>query len=226
MDIESKCHGTTRTKKEAQPMSSPFYQGLDSAARDIEALISLLRRPAYVSQNLGAKYDQAESMIASLTHALDDLSEAAGQGRRWMRAKAHVGKFDPGDRVMLIIQSLAASEPGLGATSMRPIMEDGVVGKAAVIRKVPAKRSPNNLEKFEDRVWFFTADLPVAVTSRIDGDMHVDLGVEIREVYHLAGEHWSTWHETTEGEGGRFSSILTIFPDDRAFDFEAREAHG
>lgn len=126
-----------------------------------------------------------------------------------------VSKFDVGDRVTIIMQSYAGPD-GKGIT---PAFINGVSGRPATIRHKPIQRSPNDIERDGEKTWFFTSQLPAYTSKQVECFMYVETETEIREVFHLRNEHWSTWHE----KNGPYWSILTIFPDETGDTFSVAE---
>lgn len=175
-------------------MASDLYVDLDRAGR---LLMKILE-----------EHDPLPSdVVALLEHAHDDVQEARGKPRERGRTPQYVGNFDVGDKVGIIVNAYT------NRNSASLLVPDGMstpwVRSAAVIRP-PKHRSPNDLEpNVEGKPWFFTSDLPVATAHEVDATMHLELESDRREVFHMRGEHWSTWHE----KNGAYWTVLTIFKE-------------
>lgn len=151
------------------------------------------------------KHDPLPSNIVGLlNHAYDDVQEARGKPREYVRVPSILSHFDVGDEILLIVQSYSGEHGqvtpmGMSTPDVRP-------GK--IISRPRGRPTDADFEKnIGGKPWFFTSEMPVAVAALIDASMHLELESDRREVIHLRDEHWSTWHE----KNGTYWSVLTIF---------------
>lgn len=154
-----------------------------------------------------AKHDPLPRDVAEpLGRAYDEILRARGKDPGKSRSKTIVGRFDVGDSVCMIVQSYtqgtAESSASPGGMSLPSVIGGTVI-------KPPVNPNVSDYEMLDGKPWYFTSELPVTTVSAIDAKMHVELASDRREMFHLEGQHWSTWHE----KNGPFWSLLTVFPE-------------
>ena len=122
------------------------------------------------------------------------------------QAQPILGHFRTGDKIHLIVQAFCGEGGKIHQQQFPLDMTVPYIVPSTVIAS-PKHRSPNEYENMGEKMWYFTSDLPVTVAKRIDATMHIETPSDMREVFHLDGEHWASWHEKNR----TYWSILTIF---------------